>query len=115
MNVLPPGHPPFKVGKVGVLLINLGTPEGTDYWPMRRYLKEFLSDRRVIEVNPVLWWVLLNGRAAEHLYRGGNLAGDLPFAQLKERAYINPVANTLGDTVEFSEKIREGRPGSSGP
>ena len=61
MNVLPPGHPPFKVGKVGVLLINLGTPEGTSYWPMRRYLKEFLSDRRVIEVNPVLWWVLLNG------------------------------------------------------
>lgn len=61
MNVLPPGHPPFKVGKIGVLLINLGTPEGTDYWPMRRYLKEFLSDRRVIEVNPVLWWVLLNG------------------------------------------------------
>jgi ferrochelatase len=53
--------PPFKVGKVGVLLINLGTPEGTSYWPMRRYLKEFLSDRRVIEVNPVLWWVLLNG------------------------------------------------------
>lgn len=61
MNVLPPGHPPFKVGKVGVLLINLGTPEDTSYWPMRRYLKEFLSDRRVIEVNPVLWWVLLNG------------------------------------------------------
>ena len=61
MNVLPPGHPPFKVGKLGVLLINLGTPEGTSYWPMRRYLKEFLSDRRVIEVNPVLWWVLLNG------------------------------------------------------
>lgn len=61
MNVLPQGHPPFKVGKIGVLLINLGTPEGTSYWPMRRYLKEFLSDRRVIEVNPVLWWVLLNG------------------------------------------------------
>lgn len=61
MSVLPPGHPPFKVGKIGVLLINLGTPEGTSYWPMRRYLKEFLSDRRVIEVNPVLWWILLNG------------------------------------------------------
>ena len=57
------------------------------------------------------WWVLLNGRAAEHLYRGGNLAGDLPFAQLKERAYINPVANTLGDTPEFPEKIRANRPG----
>jgi ferrochelatase len=44
-----------------VLLINLGTPEATSYWPMRRYLKEFLSDRRVIEVNPALWWVILNG------------------------------------------------------
>ena len=61
MNVLPPGHPPFKIGKLGVLLINLGTPEATSYWPMRRYLKEFLSDRRVIEVNRALWWVLLNG------------------------------------------------------
>ena len=58
---LPPGHPIVKIGKIGVLLINLGTPEATSYWPMRRYLKEFLSDRRVIEVNPVLWWVILNG------------------------------------------------------
>ncbi len=61
MNVLPEGHPPLKAAKIGVLLINLGTPEATSYWPMRRYLKEFLSDRRVIEVNPALWWVLLNG------------------------------------------------------
>jgi ferrochelatase len=48
-------------GKVGVLLINLGTPDGTSYWPMRRYLKEFLSDRRVIETNRVLWWFILHG------------------------------------------------------
>ena len=61
MHALPEAHPPFKAGKIGVLLINLGTPEGTSYWPMRRYLKEFLSDRRVIEINPALWWVLLNG------------------------------------------------------
>ena len=61
MNVLPGGHPAFKIGKIGVLLINLGTPEATSYWPMRRYLKEFLSDRRVIEVNPIVWWVILNG------------------------------------------------------
>src|SRR5215468_1050103 len=47
-------------GRVGVLLINLGTPDGTSYWPVRRYLKEFLSDRRVIETNRVLWWVILN-------------------------------------------------------
>ncbi len=48
----PPGHPKVNKGKIGVLLMNLGTPEATSYWPMRRYLKEFLSDPRVIEVNP---------------------------------------------------------------
>ena len=57
---LPKDHPKVEFGRIGVLLTNLGTPDGTDYWSMRRYLKEFLSDRRVIEVNPVLWWVILN-------------------------------------------------------
>ena len=51
---------PGPQGRIGVLLINLGTPDGTSYWPMRRYLKEFLSDRRVIETNRVLWWLILN-------------------------------------------------------
>ncbi len=51
---------PQPQGRIGVLLINLGTPDGTSYWPMRRYLKEFLSDRRVIETNRVLWWLILN-------------------------------------------------------
>jgi ferrochelatase len=56
----PEGHPAAKHGRIGVLLINLGTPEATDYWSMRRYLKEFLSDRRVIETPRLLWWPLLN-------------------------------------------------------
>ena len=43
-----------------MLLVNLGTPEATDYWSMRRYLKEFLSDRRVIETPRPLWWLILN-------------------------------------------------------
>ena len=43
-----------------MLLVNLGTPDATDYWSMRRYLKEFLSDRRVIEENPLKWWLVLN-------------------------------------------------------
>ncbi len=47
-------------GKVGVLLLNLGTPDATDYWSMRRYLKEFLSDRRVIEEPRWKWWPILN-------------------------------------------------------
>jgi ferrochelatase len=56
----PADHPEIGRPKTGVLLLNLGTPEGTDYWSMRRYLKEFLSDRRVIEANPVFWQLLLN-------------------------------------------------------
>jgi ferrochelatase len=56
----PAGHPPARSGRIGVLLMNLGTPEGTSYWPMRRYLKEFLSDRRVIETSRLVWWPLLN-------------------------------------------------------
>ena len=57
---LPDGHPPVAAGRIGVLLVNLGTPDATDYWSMRRYLKEFLSDRRVIEENRVKWWLILN-------------------------------------------------------
>jgi protoporphyrin/coproporphyrin ferrochelatase len=56
----PAQHPPVAHGKVGVLLLNLGTPDGTSYWPMRRYLKQFLSDRRVIELPRLVWWPILN-------------------------------------------------------
>ena len=57
---VPQNHPKLPPRRIGVLLINLGTPDATDYWSMRRYLKEFLSDRRVIEENPVKWWLILN-------------------------------------------------------
>jgi ferrochelatase len=61
ISAAPPGrHPPAAHDRIGVLLLNLGTPDATGYWPMRRYLKEFLSDRRVIEVNPAMWWFVLN-------------------------------------------------------
>src|SRR3954466_6899142 len=56
----PADHPPVVSGRIGVLLVNLGTPDATDYWSMRRYLKEFLSDARVIEENRVKWWLILN-------------------------------------------------------
>nr|WP_210431349.1 ferrochelatase [Iodidimonas gelatinilytica] len=59
-NPLPAGHPPVKIGRIGVLIVNLGTPQSTDYWSMRRYLKEFLSDQRVIELNPLVWKLILN-------------------------------------------------------
>lgn len=56
----PADHPPVRNGRLGVLLLNLGTPDATDYWSMRRYLRQFLSDRRVIEVPRWQWWPILN-------------------------------------------------------
>ena len=53
-------HPDIKFGKTGVLIINLGTPDSTRWLDIRKYLKEFLSDRRVIEVNPIIWQLILN-------------------------------------------------------
>ena len=53
-------HPPVKFGKTGVLIVNLGTPKSTSWFDIRKYLKEFLSDRRVIEVNPIVWQIILN-------------------------------------------------------
>ena len=53
-------HPQINYGKTGVLLVNLGTPDSTGWFDIRRYLKEFLSDKRVIEVNPIVWHTILN-------------------------------------------------------
>ena len=53
-------HPPIDYGKTGVVIVNLGTPDSTSWFDIRKYLREFLSDRRVIEVNPFLWKIILN-------------------------------------------------------
>jgi ferrochelatase len=53
-------HPPINFGKTGVLVINLGTPDSTSWFDIRKYLREFLSDKRVIEVNPFIWQIILN-------------------------------------------------------
>ena len=53
-------HPKINYGKTGILLVNLGTPDSTKWWDIRKYLKEFLSDRRVIETNPFIWQIILN-------------------------------------------------------
>ncbi len=53
-------HPKINFGKTGILLINLGTPDSTGWFDIRKYLKEFLSDKRVIEVNPIIWQIILN-------------------------------------------------------
>ena len=53
-------HPKVNFGKTGILIINLGTPDSTKWLDIRKYLKEFLSDRRVIELNPIIWQIILN-------------------------------------------------------
>lgn len=55
----PADHPPVQTAKIGVLVANLGTPDGYDYWSMRRYLGEFLSDQRVIDYPSWKWQPLL--------------------------------------------------------
>ena len=54
-------HPEVKHGKQGVLLVNLGTPDSLKLWDIRKYLSEFLSDKRVIELPSVLWQPILQG------------------------------------------------------
>lgn len=55
----PVDHPPVAQARVGILVANLGTPDGYDYWSMRRYLSEFLSDKRVIDIPSWKWQPLL--------------------------------------------------------
>jgi ferrochelatase len=58
---LPAGHPPVKQGRIGVMLANLGTPDSLDVPAVRRYLREFLSDPRVIELTKLIWYPILYG------------------------------------------------------
>lgn len=61
MSARPTDHPPVAFGRVGLLLVNLGTPDAPDVGSVRRYLAEFLSDRRVVELPAILWKPLLHG------------------------------------------------------
>ncbi len=63
---MPRHHPDVKHGRIGVLLLNLGTPDATGYWPRCAAIsRSSLSDRRVIEVNPVVWWFVLNAHRVD--------------------------------------------------
>jgi ferrochelatase len=58
---LPPDHPAIPKPRIGVLLMNLGTPDGPDVRSVKRYLGEFLSDRRVVEIPAIAWQPILRG------------------------------------------------------
>jgi ferrochelatase len=126
MTPLPSDHPPALPRRVGVLLINLGTPEGTDYWSMRRYLKEFLSDPRVIEIPKAVWWPILNGivltvrpNRSGHAYKSiwNEERNESPLKTIT-RAQAEGVASLLrdrhGDALVVDWAMRYGQP-ATGP
>jgi ferrochelatase len=115
---LPPGHPPVKPPKVGVLLLNLGTPDATDYWSMRRYLSEFLSDRRVIDTNPLIWQPLLQGvilsvrpqkSGANYARIWDKEANDSPLRVIARRQ-AEKLQARLGSAVKVAIGMRYGNP-----
>lgn len=118
---LPKNHPAANrknVAREGILLVNLGTPDGTDYFSMRRYLKEFLSDSRVVEVNRVLWWFILNviiltvrpaksGRAYAKIW---NRAKNESPLRTITRSQAEKVQKILGKKVKVDWAMRYGQP-----
>ncbi len=121
----PADHPELPVEKVGVLLANLGTPDGTDYWSMRRYLNEFLSDRRVIDYSPWKWQPLLqlvilttrpfrSGAAYRTIWN--NEKNESPLMTIT-RAQTEKLAEALGkvygDAVEVDFCMRYGNPSTA--
>jgi protoporphyrin/coproporphyrin ferrochelatase len=119
---LPSDHPPIKAGRIGVLLMNLGTPEATDYWSMRRYLKEFLSDRRVIETSRLIWWPVLNliiltkrpgpkGRDYAAIWNKERNEGPLKtITRSQAEKLASHLRETAGDRVVVDWSMRYGKP-----
>jgi len=121
----PPGHPPVPPARIGVILANLGTPDATDYWSMRRYLGEFLSDRRVIDYprwkwQPILQLMVLTKRpfTSGAAYRGiWNTEKDESPLLTITRAQTEAVAGRMrarhGERVMVDFAMRYGNPSTA--
>lgn len=118
---LPADHPPVKKGRVALLLVNLGTPDAPEAGAVRRYLREFLSDKRVVDYPrafwyPVLYGIILNTRPSKtaKLYKSiwHEKSGQSPLAyytQLQTRG----LAEQLGPEVTVDYAMRYGNPSIS--
>ena len=121
-QMLPADHPPLPKRRVGVLVANLGTPDNYDYWSMRRYLNEFLSDRRVIDYSPWIWQPLLqtviltkrpfsSGAAYESIWN--HEKGESPLMTIT-KAQVEKIRTALtdqyGDDVIVDFCMRYGNP-----
>ncbi len=122
LEFAPKDHVAQKPAKVGVLLANLGTPDATSYWPMRRYLSEFLSDQRVIDApkwkwQPILQLIILSRRpfASGKAYASiwNNEANESPLLTITKQqtaAIAAKMANLHGDKIIVDFCMRYGNP-----
>ena len=113
---LPEGHPPVASGRVGVLLVNLGTPDAPDTKSVKRYLAEFLSDRRVVEIPPLLWQPILRGiilntrpKKSAHAYSQVWTEKGSPLAVITAEQ-AQKLQARLGDAVQVRWAMRYGKP-----
>ncbi|MET3824735.1 MULTISPECIES: ferrochelatase [Sphingomonas] len=114
--VLPAGHPPVKPRRIGVLLTNLGTPDGSDVRSVKRYLGEFLSDRRVVEISPLVWQPILRGiilntrpKKSAHAYSQVWTADGSPLAAIT-KAQSTALQGAFGPDVMVDWAMRYGKP-----
>ena len=119
---LPTDHPVIKPAKIGVILANLGTPDATDYWSMRRYLSQFLSDQRVVDYpawkwQPILQGIILTRRpfSSGAAYRSiwNNELDESPLlttTRAQAEAVAKEVSNVYGDSVIVDFAMRYGNP-----
>ena len=118
MSSMPSDHPRVPSAKLGLLLINLGTPDALDYWSMRRYLGEFLSDKRVVELPQVLWQLILQGpiltfrpkkSAAAYQEIWNNELDESPLRTIT-REQTERLQERFGDSVRVEFAMRYGNP-----
>ena len=118
MSSMPSDHPRVPSAKLGLLLINLGTPDALDYWSMRRYLGEFLSDKRVVELPQVLWQLILQGpiltfrpkkSAAAYREIWNNELDESPLRTIT-REQTERLQERFGDSVRVEFAMRYGNP-----
>ena len=116
----PAGHPAIPPRRIGVLLVNLGTPDAADAGAVKRYLAEFLSDRRVVEIPPILWQPILRGiilntrpKKSAHAYAQVWREDGSPLAAIT-RAQATALRGVFGPGVMVDWAMRYGNPAIAG-
>lgn len=117
-NARPTDHPRVASGRIGILLINLGTPDDTDYRSVRRYLAEFLSDPRVVEIPRLIWLPILHGvilttrpgRSGRAYAKVWDREANESPLRVITRQQAEALTNAFGADVEVDWAMRYGRP-----